>query len=165
MADRIDELPENALAEVLNTTERLANELKNRQLVSGGNIRFFTNDSGNTYDWQGTLTAGGQFPGAGVRIFRVTATAVNMENLFADLILEIYDGAGNMYTFKEYLLAINNGTQPQFYQVLQEEPVDLADSNKKVWSVGLTGLAGQAAKFKVYVVASDEVTLNFVSVL
>lgn len=165
MADRIDELPENALAETLGNIERLANELKNRQLVSGGNIRFFTSDSGNTYDWQGNLTAGGQFPGAGVRVFKVTATAVNMENLFADLILEIYDGSGTMFTFKEYLQNITSGAQPQFFPVLYEEPVDLVDSNKKVWSVGLTGLAGQAAKIKIYVVASDEVTLNFVSVL
>lgn len=165
MADRIDELPENALEQALKSTELLANELKNRQLVSGGNIRFFTSDSGNTYDWQGNLAAGGQFSGAGVKVFKVTATAVNMENLFADLILEIYTGAGVMFTMKEYLQNIGTGAQPQFYPVLYEEPVDLVDSNKKVWSVGLTGLAGQAAKFKIYVVASDEVTLNFVQVL
>lgn len=164
MSGRVDELPENALAQMLNNTERMANELKNRQLVSGGNIRFFTSDSGNTYDWQGSLVAGGQFPGAGKKIFRVTATAKTMENLFADLILEIYRSNGTPWTFADYYAAIKNNTEPRFYRVLYEEPVAIADSNKKVWSVGLTGLAGQEAKIKVYVVASDEVTLNFVEI-
>lgn len=118
MSDRINELPENALNEALQSTERLANELKNRQLVSGGNIRFFTSDSGNQYDWQGNLAAGGQFAGAGVKVFKLTATAKNMDNLFADCILEIYDGSGNMFTMKEYLQNIGTGAQPQFYPVL-----------------------------------------------
>jgi hypothetical protein len=164
MSGRIDELPENALADTLNKAEALANELKSRQLVSGGNIRFFTSESDDQYDWQGSLVAGGQYPGAGKKIFRVTATAKNMDNLFADLILEIYKSDGTMWTYADYWAAIVNNTEPRFYRILYEEPVAIADSNKKVWSVGITGLAGQQAKLKWYVVASDEVTIDFVEI-
>ena len=159
--ERIDNLPENALEQELARLELDAVELKNRQLVSGGNVRFYMSDSGNTYDWQGALPAGGQFPGAGAKIFRVTATAQNMDNLFADLILEIYDGSGVLWTGGRFLAALVANTQPQFYRVQYEEPANIADSNKRKWVIGVTGLAGDAAKLKVYVVASDACTLSF----
>lgn len=159
--ERLDNLPENALEQSIAELETLATELKGRQLVSGGNVRFYMSDSGNTYDWQGTLPAGGQFPGAGAKIYRVTATAQNMDNLFADLILEVYDGSGVLWTGARYFAALIANTQPQFYRVLYEEPANIADSNKRKWVIGVTGLAGDAAKLKVYIVASDVCTLTF----
>lgn len=163
MSERLDNLPENALENTLTQAEQLANELKSRQLVSGGNIRFFMNEIPGQYDWQGALVPGGQFVGAGKKIYRLTATAQHMENLFADCILEIYTSDGKMFTFKEYLQNLPS-TQPQFHPVLYEEPVAIADSNKKVWVVGLTGLAGQLAKIKTYVLASDTVDITMVEI-
>lgn len=163
MSERTDNLPENALESALRQAEQIAQEIKNRQLVSGGNIRFFMNERPGQYDWQGALVPGGQFVGAGKKLYLLTATAQNMDNLFADCILEIYTDDGNMFTYKEYL---NNlpSTQPQFYPVLFEQPVKLQDSNKKVWVVGLTGLAGQLAKIKTYVLASDTVDIEMVEI-
>lgn len=164
MSDRLDNLPENALETTLHQAELLANELKNKQLVSGGNIRFFMNELPGQYDWQGALVPGGQYVGAGKKIYRLTATAQNMENLFADCILEIYTDDGKMFTFREYLQNIQANVEPKFYPVLYEEPVAIADSNKKVWVVGLTGLAGQLAKIKTYVLASDTVDITMVEI-
>lgn len=161
MSGRLDGLEENRLEVELAALERDAEELKSRQMVSGGNVRFFMSDSGNTYDWQGTLPAGGQYAGAGAKIFRVTATAQNMDNLFADLILAIYRGNGVEWTFGDYLASIKNNTQPQLVRVFYEEPATIADSNKRTWVVGVTGMAGDAAKLKVWAVASDAVTLSF----
>lgn len=156
---RLDDLPENHLFTTLSETEKLANELKNRQLVSGGNVRFYMSDSGDQYDYEGTLEQGPQAFGYGGRFFRVTATAKNMDNLFADIILEVYNGAGQRYTVSDYLNAIQNGGV-QISALQYEEPSDPADSNKRVWVVGANGTTNAAVKYKWYVVASDEVTIT-----
>lgn len=156
---RIDKLPENFLFNQLQQTEKLANELKSRQLVSGGNVRFYMSDSGDQYDFEGAIVQGPQAPGSGGKFFRVTATAKNMDNLFADIIFELYNSAGQRLTYTDYLTAIQNNTamaSPQYY----DEPSDPADSNKRVWVVGAGGTTGYQVKFKWYVVASDEVTIT-----
>lgn len=156
---RIDELPENALFNALEQTEKLANELKSRQMVSGGNVRFYMSDSGDQYDFEGAIVQGPQAPGSGGKFFRVTATAQNMENLFADIILEVYNGSGQRLTFTDYLTAIQNNTA-QVYPQYYEEPADPDESNTRTWLVGVGGTTGTQVKLKWYVVASDEVTIT-----
>lgn len=158
---RIDNLPENQLEQLLSEAEAAATELKNKQIISGGNVRFFTSDSGNQYDWQGTLPAGGQYAGAGSKILRVVATAQNMDNLFADIIFESYKGDGTRWTFGDWQAAIKNNTQPQLSRVIYEEPTNLSNSKQRKWVCGITGMAGDAAKMKFYIVASDQCDITF----
>lgn len=161
---RPDLLPENTVERELRELEGLANEFKSKQIVGASSLVFFTNQTEDTYDWQGTLPPSPQAPSVGTKILTVKATAKNMDVLYGEIIGYLYKGSPPVrYTQGDYLADIKVGSN--YSQIsLWNLPLDISEQNSIAASVGITGQLSTQYKAKFFVVASDEVDIEIIEV-
>lgn len=143
---------------------RSSNELKTRQPIGTNQIVFGAFQKPGTYDWGGELTHPSQTPDQKGRGVLVTATALNQENLIADIAVMISKNNTMVpeYTYKNYYTdAFGGGSNPLRLQITSI-PLPIADSNKKQWQVFMVGNNGQFAYLKAQVIANDDVLIEVV---
>lgn len=161
---RPDMLPENTIERELTELEALANEFKSKQIIGSSSLVFYTNQSNNTYDWQGNLPPSPQAPSQGTKIINVIATARNMDVLYGEIIGYMYQGSPAVrVTQGDYLAAIKaSQTPPQIF--LYNLPLNINEKNKIAATAVLNGLLNTPYKAKFFVVGSDEVDIEIVQV-
>lgn len=157
---RLDYLNESYVETMLRDLDAEVNALKSsKQLIGGNSLVFSTSDSGSTYDWTGNLTTpgGAAAPHAALE---VTATALTQDNVFADLVPQLFVN-GVRYTRADYY---NNVAPASFYNVHQLQ-ADLSDNRIRRWKIDIVGaLTTTTYGMKFYIVASDQVSINVVQV-
>lgn len=88
----IDELPENQLVSRVKDLSNFMNEFKNKQIVGGASLVFSLFEPIGDYQWSGKIDDPGQGPGTYVKTISYEYTAPNQDNVYADLIAELYIG-------------------------------------------------------------------------
>lgn len=145
--------------------------IKNAQFIGTDSIRFYQNDTGNPYDWTGTLPESPQAPYVGTKVLVIEAVARTQPVLFADLILEYYvNDMGNLHTVIDYIHEIYTNVD-YFYSDDFGVPVEPTETHIARWGISLNGGDADAiapppntvfAKF--YVVANDIVDITVTEV-
>lgn len=159
---RQDLLPENNLEQTLTELEKVADELKGRQFVSGDSLQFSVSSTPATYDWSGLLPASPMSVGVGTKIITIYAEAENMEVLYGDIMVELYV-AGARYTPAEYLAQVKvNVNAVYFRSNTYPLPLGIAQKNTIAGRVYITGDQTTTCAIKAYVTASDDVTITIV---
>lgn len=152
----------NALDTKLSQLEAaMANRKTGIQRVGTYNIRSITSSTGNTYDWQGKITAAGQASGTYIKILNVTATAQNMSDLFAYFIPQMYTvSTAALYRYSDLLAAVKANTS---YFQLNFTPLigTLGAKNAVTWGVAIASNDNTTAMgLKFYVVSNDNVSIS-----
>lgn len=154
--------PENDIVKDIARLMISSNELKTRQPIGSNQIVFQTVELAGTYDWGGELTLPSQTPAQKGRGVLITATAVNQENLIADVVVVMSKNASMSpeYTQKMYLYdAFGGGSNPLSLQV-NNVPLPVTQSNKKQWQIFMIGNNGQYAYIKAQIIANDDVIIT-----
>lgn len=156
-------LDENSIDNTIRQLRHDVDGLKGTQFIGGDSLQFYQSDTGNAYDWSGTLPAN-PAPGVGVKILLVEAVAQVQPVLFADIIFELYVGSlSNRYTPRDYLAAVEAAsTGFQIYKV--PYPLLVADKNKARWGIGISGDLVTTCYAKFYVVANDSVAITVTAI-
>lgn len=146
-------------------------QLKNRQFIGGDSVVFYQKDTGNTYDWSGTLPPSPQAANSALKALRVTAIAKRQNVLFGDLIAELYVNNMNArHTVIDYINEINNNLT--YFSIQSERmPVTPSQTNRAVWNVYIgagdptgSGRPTNTCFMKAYVIANDDVTVTVESI-
>lgn len=144
-------------------------ELKQAQFIGGDSIRFYRQQTENTYDWGGVPPQSPQAAYVSTKILRVTAIARTQNVLFADLIPEhrINAPTGARHTVIDYIDEIYNINGVYFSIDHYADAQMPGEENKQSWTVVLNGGDGAGISrplnsqyMKAYVVANDEVDIS-----
>lgn len=164
---RVSLLEADGLAQRVSAAQQTIRELKQQQFIGSDSIRFYQKDSGAAYDWAGQLPTSPQAAYVGTKILRITATAVNQNVLFADIIAElrVNSNANPRHTVIDYVNEIYAGAD-SFSIDHYDDPQEPDETNKVSWTVVVSasdwdGIAKptNTCYVKVYVVANDDVTI------
>ena len=138
-----------------------SNELKTRQPIGSNQIVFGAYENVGTYDWGGELTLQSQTPSQKGRGVIVTATALNQDNLIADIAVVMSKNPSMTpeYTQKMYIYdAFGGGINPLSLNITSI-PLPVTSGNKKQWQIFMIGNNGQYAYVKAQVIANDDISL------
>jgi hypothetical protein len=161
MGNRINNAADQQIANIIATAAKQTQDLKNAQPIGGDSLTFYQSDSGNTYDWSGTLPASPVDPTSGQKILVVGATAINQNVLFADFIYELYVGASTTpYTFQDYLNDISSSHTGFVVNAIIPQPLNINQQNKAAIGLSLIGDKTTTCHMKFYIVANDQVTIS-----
>lgn len=131
---------------------------KATQFIGSDSLNFYQSDSGNAYDWSGTLDPSPQAPGTGVHDFLVVATTNTTPVLLADLIVELYVGdSSNLYTIND-CIDERLGGGVGFQVIRYEETININELNVARWGVLVTGDLATTIYVKFIVVANSVFT-------
>lgn len=166
--NRADLLNENDIAKRVKDMRSVMDKFKQTQFIGSDSIRFYKTDTGDPYDWSGSMPASPQASNASNKILRVTATAKKQNVLFADLIAELrVDSNSNpRYTVIDYAEDLQNSVN--FFDIRHyPDPIPPTQTNKVSWTVvaGGTNPNGlprptETVFMKHYIVANDDVDIE-----
>jgi hypothetical protein len=168
---RFDIFESQDIAGRIAAAKKAMQEIKNKQFIGTDSVLFYQQDTGNAYDWTGTLPTSPQASYVGTKILKVTAIAKKQNVLFADLISELYkDNMTVRHTVVDYINEFVPGGK--YFSIFSyKDPVPPSQTNKIVWTVVTTGgdfdgvtKPTNTCFNKFYVVANDEVDITIVQV-
>lgn len=135
-------------------------ELSSRQIIGGASLSFYQSESGDQYDWDGTLPESPSDPSTGHKVLRVEAVAEKQNVLFADIIFELYVGSlTTRYTIRDYLEDIE-AFAVGFRIMRIPQPLSVEETNTARFGIAILGDKTTHCYAKFYVVANDTVSLS-----
>lgn len=162
---RTASLPQNRLQTTIEALQTQIDAMKTTQYLGGSSVVYYNSSTGAPYDWTGTLTQIPGYPtGNGQAFLVVTATALSMATLYADIITKLYVGTSTSWYRPSNGFTDQLGSAAPFNVNVLDAPNSMSNPALKTWVLQVTGDLTRTAYVQVFVQALDHVSITVTQV-